>query len=126
VRCTIGIPFQGDRRDADHRERGEPLLQIMIFGLAFRQSEPDVLYGFVSGAQKAALAYIFGRSKNKPDTWLRHSVAPLIGTVASVTARNTLPCRRSKRSSIRARPARPTLERSRKSTVAWPERVSVA
>jgi hypothetical protein len=43
VGCAIGIPFQGDRRNADHRELGEPLLQSIVFGLTFRQSKPPAV-----------------------------------------------------------------------------------
>src|SRR6266498_186028 len=40
---AIGVAFEGDRRHGDHRPFGEPLLQIVVFRLAFGQSQPPAV-----------------------------------------------------------------------------------
>src|ERR1700680_4302325 len=39
VRCTIGIAFKGNGGHGDDRSFGKPLFQVVIFRLAFSQSE---------------------------------------------------------------------------------------
>jgi hypothetical protein len=39
MRGAIGVAFEGDCRHGDRRPFGEPLLQIVVFRLAFGQSE---------------------------------------------------------------------------------------
>ena len=41
--CTIGITFKGDGRHGDDRTFGKPLFQIVIFRLAFSQTEPPAV-----------------------------------------------------------------------------------
>src|SRR5437660_11803051 len=43
VWCTIGIAFKRNSGHGDVRTFGEPLFQIVIFRLAFSQSEPPAI-----------------------------------------------------------------------------------
>ena len=43
VRRAVGVAFQRDGRHGDDRECGEPLFQIVIFRLAFSQTEPPAV-----------------------------------------------------------------------------------
>src|SRR5579864_4541875 len=43
VWCAIGIAFKSDSRYGDVRSFSKPLFQIVIFGLAFSQSEPPAI-----------------------------------------------------------------------------------
>src|SRR2546430_1782429 len=43
VWCTIGIAFKSNSGHGDVRTFGEPLFQIVIFRLAFSQSEPPAI-----------------------------------------------------------------------------------
>jgi hypothetical protein len=38
VWCTIGISFEGDRRDGNDRTFGKPLFRVVVFRLAFARS----------------------------------------------------------------------------------------
>src|SRR5215207_9422144 len=40
---AIGIPFQGDRRDTDRWEFGEPLFQVVVLALTVDQSDPPAV-----------------------------------------------------------------------------------
>jgi len=65
VRCAIGIAFERDGRDADHRELRKPPFQIVIFRLALREAEsPAVIVdddGYVIGIIKRRGAAIEDR-----------------------------------------------------------------
>src|ERR1700681_3232796 len=41
--CTIGITFKGNGRHGDDRAFGKPLFKIVIFRLAFSQTEPPAV-----------------------------------------------------------------------------------
>src|SRR5206468_6950809 len=43
VRSAVGVAFEGDRRHADDRPSGEPLLQVVVFRLAVGQSQPPAV-----------------------------------------------------------------------------------
>ena len=43
VWCPIGIAFKSNRGHGDVRTFGEPLFQLVIFRLAFSQSEPPAI-----------------------------------------------------------------------------------
>src|SRR5262249_27002795 len=43
VRSTIGVALERDGRDGDHRSVGKLLFQLVVFRLAFSQSEPPAI-----------------------------------------------------------------------------------
>ncbi len=47
--CAVGIPFQRKRGDGDDRAAGEPLFEIVVLGLAFRQAEPPAVIVYDDG-----------------------------------------------------------------------------
>lgn len=43
-RCdTVGFTIQGDRRYSNDRARGEPILEFVIFGVAFSEAKPPAV-----------------------------------------------------------------------------------
>ena len=43
MRCAVRIAFHGDRRHADHRRLGKPLLERVILPLALGEAEPPAI-----------------------------------------------------------------------------------
>ena len=43
VGCPVGVAFHGDGRHGDDRKRGQPLLEVVIFALTIRQTQPPAI-----------------------------------------------------------------------------------
>ena len=43
MRCAVGITLKGDGGHPDHRKFGKSLFQIVIFWLAFSETEPPAV-----------------------------------------------------------------------------------